>query len=192
MAEKEDRRVLYTKMFLKEALLELMREKPVDRITPTELCRRAGINRNTFYSHFYSVRELLQNVEDEFEDQVIRSLSTKIQTGTVYDLLCEVCETLYKQKALCEILLSEHGDASFLEKVVGMSKSITLAEWQKSGMDLADDTYDMALDFVVEGSLAVLRYWAQNDMKKPPREIAGLIDKMSNGGISVFESYRSQ
>ena len=38
---KTDRRILYTKIFLKEALLELMKEKPVDKITPTELCRKA-------------------------------------------------------------------------------------------------------------------------------------------------------
>jgi predicted transcriptional regulator len=43
-----DRRVLYTKMFLREALFELMREKPIGKITPTELCRKANINRNIF------------------------------------------------------------------------------------------------------------------------------------------------
>ncbi len=187
MEGKEDRRVLYTKMFLKEALLELMREKPIDRITPTELCRRAGINRSTFYAHYYTVRDLLESIEDELEKQFVRSLSANLQSSTVYDLLCEICETIRKQKDLFEILLSEHGDAAFLERVVGMSKSITFAEWKKSGIDLADDSCDMVFEFIVEGSLAVLRHWAQNDMKQSPQEIAKLIERISNGGISAFE-----
>ncbi len=187
MAEKEDRRVLYTKMFLKEALLELMREKPIDRITTTELCRRAGINRSTFYGHYYTVRDLLQSIEDDLEKELIRSLSANLNNSTVHGLLCEMCETLLRQKDLFEILLSDHGDAAFLERVVGMSKSITFAEWQKNGMDLTGDTYDMVFDYVVDGSLAVLRHWAQHDMKQPPQEIAALIDKISNGGLSAFE-----
>ena len=71
---KIDRRVLYTKMFLKESLLELMKEKPIDKITPTELCRHAGINRNTFYKHYYTTRDLLQEIEEEFSAQLVESI----------------------------------------------------------------------------------------------------------------------
>ena len=74
---KTDRRVLYTKMFLKESLLELMKEKPVDKITPTELCRKADINRNTFYAHYYSTRDVLEEIETEFSTQIIESLSNR-------------------------------------------------------------------------------------------------------------------
>ena len=34
-----DRRVKFTKMVLRESLLELMREKPIGEITVTELCK---------------------------------------------------------------------------------------------------------------------------------------------------------
>ena len=48
MSEKKiDRRVRYTKMVLRESLLELMKTKPVVKITTTELCKHADINRNT-------------------------------------------------------------------------------------------------------------------------------------------------
>lgn len=187
MEKKEDRRVLYTKMFLKEALLSLMKEKPVDRITPTELCRTAGINRNTFYSHYYTVRDLLQSVEDDLEGEIIQSLMTKLSKNSVLDLLFEVCETLYKQKELCKILLSDHGDKAFLEKVIGMGKNFIVADWRSRGMDISEDTCDMIFCFVVDGSLSVLRQWAKDDMRQSPREIATLIEKICYGGTSAFE-----
>ena len=68
--QKTDRRVLYTKMFLRESLLALMREMPISKITPTELCRRAGINRNTFYTHYQSAEELLSEIEEELFTKV--------------------------------------------------------------------------------------------------------------------------
>ena len=38
---KSDRRVRYTRMVLKQALLSLMLERPITRITVTEICERA-------------------------------------------------------------------------------------------------------------------------------------------------------
>lgn len=187
MANKDDRRVLYTKMFLREALLTLMKEKPVDRITPTELCRTAGINRNTFYSHYYTVRELLESIEKDLEEQIMKSLSEKMPNGTVFEILNEICEIMLQQKDLCVILLSDNGDSAFLEKAIAIGKNIALSKWHKAGMKLSDETADIVLGFMVAGSLSVMKRWAQSDMRQSPRQIAEMIERISYGGVSAFE-----
>ena len=52
---KQDARVRYTqkvlKEVLKEVLLQLLEQKPVNRITVKEVCERAGLNRTMFYTH---------------------------------------------------------------------------------------------------------------------------------------------
>ncbi len=48
---KQDARVRYTQKVLKEVLLQLLEQKPVNRITVKEVCERAGLNRTTFYTH---------------------------------------------------------------------------------------------------------------------------------------------
>lgn len=58
-----DIRIKRTKKMLENALFELMKDKPVEKITPTELCRKATVNRNTFYSHYSSVTELYESIE---------------------------------------------------------------------------------------------------------------------------------
>ena len=50
--ERSDRRVRYTKTVLKQSLLELMKDRPIGKITVTEICRLADVNRNTFYAHY--------------------------------------------------------------------------------------------------------------------------------------------
>lgn len=52
---KENRRVRYTKMVLRQSLLELLEEKPIEKITVSDLCSRADLNRTTFYL-FYCIR----------------------------------------------------------------------------------------------------------------------------------------
>ena len=52
MAGKSDARVRYTQHALKQALLTLLKEKSVNKITVKEVCELAELNRATFYSHY--------------------------------------------------------------------------------------------------------------------------------------------
>lgn len=67
---KEDRRVKYTKMVLKESFLNLLEKKDISRITVKEICEDADINRATFYTHYTDVYDLQKKIEDEFLDNV--------------------------------------------------------------------------------------------------------------------------
>ena len=56
MAEEQgDRRVRRTKAMLRAALTELLKTKPVNEISVTELTRLADVNRGTFYSHYKDI-----------------------------------------------------------------------------------------------------------------------------------------
>ena len=183
---KTDRRVLYTKMFLKESLLELMKEKPVDKITPTELCRKAEINRNTFYAHYYSTRDVLEEIEAEFSAQIIESLSNQFSAENmdISQMLNEICRIIYEKQDFCKILLSGNGDGTFFERIVMLGKNVIINGWRKGGVTLSDDQMDMFFAYIVNGSIALIRKWAASDMKNTPAEIAALIERATYGGIN--------
>ena len=42
------------------ALISLLKEKPFDYITVSEICSKAGVNRSTFYLHYENTRDLLK------------------------------------------------------------------------------------------------------------------------------------
>ena len=183
---KTDRRVLYTKMFLKESLLELMKEKPVDKITPTELCRKAEINRNTFYAHYYSTRDVLEEIEAEFSDQIIESLSNQFSAESIDipQMLNEICRIIYEKQDFCKILLSGNGDGAFFERIIMLGKNVIINGWRKGGINLSDDQMDMFFAYIVTGSIALIRKWAASDMQQTPAEIAALIERATYGGIN--------
>ena len=54
----------FTKKAIVEAFLELLNEKPLDKITVKEIVDSCEINRNTFYYHFEDIRALLTFVID--------------------------------------------------------------------------------------------------------------------------------
>ena len=65
---KIDRRTLYTRQVIKDALLELLAENPYDKINVTALCKQAEITRATFYLHYGDLNEVLDEVIREALD----------------------------------------------------------------------------------------------------------------------------
>ena len=63
--KKTDRRILKTKRALRESLLYLLKEQPIQKISVSRLCEKSDINRSTFYTYYSSPMNLLESIEDE-------------------------------------------------------------------------------------------------------------------------------
>ena len=80
---KEDLRITKTRKVLFETLVLLMKEKSFEEIKVSDICKKALINRSTFYSHYQDIYALLEEFEDEildmldnaFEDNLTESLN---------------------------------------------------------------------------------------------------------------------
>jgi len=115
---KEDRRVRYTKMVLRESLLALMKQKAISKITPTELCRHADVNRNTFYAHYSSPYDLLIQIESELYEEIRQSIEQSLHAEKISALLIEICQSIMKNGDLCKIMFSDYGDKDFLKRII--------------------------------------------------------------------------
>ena len=66
MTTQENRRSRITRRVFRESLTELMLEKGMQKISVNEICKRADMNRSTFYAHYEDQFDLLREIEDEF------------------------------------------------------------------------------------------------------------------------------
>ncbi|MFI9534781.1 TetR/AcrR family transcriptional regulator [Nocardia fusca] len=72
--EEPDRRVRKTRSALHRALIELMMERPYDRITVSDVIARADVGRSTFYAHYRDKDELLVvSCADHLRAEIARS-----------------------------------------------------------------------------------------------------------------------
>lgn len=66
----EYRSSIRSKAMIKEALLSLMIEKPFEKISITDIVRRADINRGTFYAHYANTSEVLKSISTSVVDEL--------------------------------------------------------------------------------------------------------------------------
>lgn len=70
----DNRSVRFTKARIKTAFFELMQNKNVQKITVSEVVRKADISRATFYLHYSDIFDLLGQIEEDIIAQVLEEI----------------------------------------------------------------------------------------------------------------------
>ena len=66
--KKEYKSAIRSRKMIRIAFMELLKEKPFDKITVTDIVKKADINRSTFYAHYPDVFGLIEEIQNEVLD----------------------------------------------------------------------------------------------------------------------------
>lgn len=142
---KNETKYLNTARMMDEALITLLEKKNYEFITVKEICERAGVNRSTFYLHYETMNDLLEETIDyitakmygEFHDE-LQIDKEKIASAPLENLV------LIKQEYL----------APYLEFVKEHKKVFTVAISQPSALcshQIFDLLYDSVFSPILSG-----------------------------------------
>jgi AcrR family transcriptional regulator len=69
--QKVNSQIIRSKRLLRNALIELLSEKPFKKITITDIALKAGYSRTTFYSHYNYIEDILNEYIDELIENIL-------------------------------------------------------------------------------------------------------------------------
>lgn len=176
MEQKENRRVRLTRKLLTDAFLTMLQEKPVHAVSIRDLCEKAGINRTTFYRHYGSQYDLLNDIADRFLTQIARQLAEADPENreSVQERVTLVFQYLEDNLSLSRLLLNSAADPSFAEKLFALPKIVDLMN--ASLKNCGDPRKKHAVvSFAVHGSYHLLQEWINSEQRLCAAEQAGII-----------------
>lgn len=91
---KEDLRITKTKKLLYETLISLMEEKSFEEIKVSDICKKALINRSTFYSHYSDKYELFMELINTLKLSLFNSLNTNVNNVNTREYFIELISIL--------------------------------------------------------------------------------------------------
>ncbi|MFC4320073.1 TetR/AcrR family transcriptional regulator [Litchfieldia salsa] len=181
---KLDRRKKYTRMVLKDSLIQLLKEKDMSSITVKEICERADINRSTFYSHYADHFDLLDKIEEEIIEEMAGYLSrfTFENEEDELQILERLLDYFASKQEICKTLLSENTDTTFQKKVMIFAHQFFMQNW-KAGNHHDVEISEYLSTFIISGSIHVMKNWLSNGMDKSPKEMAEILTNLINKGL---------
>ena len=66
-----DKRIEKTKHMIKTTMLELMKKKPVNKITVKEICENAYTSRITFYTYYEDKYDLIEDIATDIKSEIL-------------------------------------------------------------------------------------------------------------------------
>ena len=86
------------------ALVSLLKKKPFDYITVSEICEEAGVNRSTFYLHYETIGDLLAETTRYLLDDFLAYFSTDTKAIALNLMDCELSDLIF----ICDKYLSPY------------------------------------------------------------------------------------
>ena len=173
MEKKIDRRILMTKQLLRNALIDLLNEKDIYRISIRELCDRANVNRSTFYKYYGSQFDLMS----EMENEAFIAISSKIDTSDVQKCVTSILVYLEQNIEFSRLLLNSTADHTFLQKL--FSESSVKDTIMKALLEtFTEPILEYMYQFIVSGCCQMVRTWVNKDVREPVAIIVELFCRL--------------
>ncbi len=171
-----DARARYTREIIRQRFLELLKEKPVAKITVTELCGACQINRATFYRHYQDIYDLLE----QSEQKLFMDLKTLLENERYTNLpafFVQLLSFLKAGKGDWLILGSENGDPKLFSQLSAQVYQQLYPKFRLSLAGLEESEQKMLYHFLVQGSGSVMHDWVGNGMQEPVEEVADFMNR---------------
>ena len=173
-----DLRVKKTKRAIRSAFYELIKEKPLEKITVTEIAARAEINKTTFYAHYETVYDLVDQLEQEAVSEVIGQLNTAQALLSAPRAFVKEMYTLLSKNQLCTQFFSAPAMAQFTAHL----RNAILEKVKQDGIDSTQyENIGAVLVFIFNG-IAGLQTAAPELAEAQLDTIAAFVE----GGVRVL------
>ena len=196
----EDRRTAYSKKVIRESLLELMRDQPLNKIKVKELCGRADVNRSTFYAYYEDIYGLHRTILKEYfrcQHRIIaegerifgsRPDITDLSVADFCDFYFYYFTMVSENRKLFRYVFNQYTDASIHVNMRKLFYRELVKLLPEETPEKIRSAFFASFIFASGGVTFLLMEWLNNGCRMPVETLAKRAAYFSNG---VFNGYRA-
>lgn len=186
---KPESKYLNTARLMDEALISVLDKKDFEYITVKEVCKKAGVNRSTFYLHYEGMRDLLDETAQYLNDLFLEHMAkSDVKTDIIENIpssplnelrlitpkyVLPYLDFIYEHKKLFITSVKVSGLLKLDKAYDALYKQVLEPILIRFNVEEVDRGY--VIDFYVNGLIAIVTRWIKREFKEPLEKIADLI-----------------
>lgn len=197
---KNESKYFNTAILFDEALIYLLEKKDIDYITIKEICNKAGVNRSTFYLHYESINDLVEETMEyinkkflDYFNENSKEFIDKIKILSLEDL------KLIEKKYLTPYLTFIKDNKKIVRASFNNPKGMKVSDKYKylkkyvlnpilDRFNVIEEERNYLITFYINGIMAIIKEWINNDCKDSISDIEDIIIKCINHSPKKTES----
>ena len=182
--ESQDLRVRRTRKWLQEALLSLMLEKPMSKISIAEITDRAQVSRPTFYLHYRYKEEVLEDYLDSMYRNFMIDMNPHLDSIIQGKMAIKFFEQIGDQAVFLKSLINSEVSSLVMNKLHKYCYDVIKQSLKQAPyMSIDDTTWDFVIASIAGSVYAMSIQWLQTDMASSPKEMGELTMRLIRPGI---------
>ena len=173
---KKDLRIIKTKASLQNALVQLLQEKSLDKISISELCKLANVNRGTFYLHYQDVAELFEQYFEDITEDLRKAyyepyLLTDYKIENLKSEMVRIFHHVEKYKMFYKIVFNRKTPMMYFYRLF----EIIRVYLHDSTSTIIEENIDYVSSYQANAIIGLIIQWIQSDFDKTPEELSILL-----------------
>ncbi len=178
----ESRRIKMTKKMIQTSLLELLEQKHMSKISVSDICKHADVNRSTFYAHYPDTESVLKEIESDILEH-IANISVPDNTKSEYpimNLLIRFFDYVKENAFPFHVLLLKCNTSDFNERLV----TAVMKNCLKDIFSDEDTVAKYEYVFCSSGVISSLKLWIEQSFPISSMDFAKIVISMSSRAIA--------
>ena len=182
--QSNDPRAIRTREAMLLAFRELLKTKPFQKISVTEIAERAGFARHTFYNHYETKGDILNHLVDGMFDK----LSADLDNWNFYDskggedirMVRSFFQVWRDNPEIADILKQVDIDAVLIGRLTNQFTKFYDKQVNPRIPEARIALGKYVISFNAYALLSILKPWLQDNMKYSPQIMAELVIQLSS------------
>ncbi len=182
-----DERYSFAEDAISDAFLLLLKEKDMDKITVSDVIKKAGIVRSTFYNHYENIPALVEAAEDKTIRDIfnlMESFHPENDRDKCESYFLAICDYTKKNPFLANLLQSPRGDAFFEKGIMMFHQYVTNVSQSNDGT--GNDAFSFYIAGAIGSTIGILHKWIAENFRSDPRDIAEIMSRIFMSGILPY------
>ena len=185
---KPNRQVQRTRSWIFEAVMLLMDEKPYDKITVSDITKKAGVARQTFYRNYNDKDDVVfEYIARIFSAESFALEKDKKDDRNIIVLMIDYAYMANNKETLKKIL----SVADIENRVINEGQKFPMSLIEHYRKALSAEEYlicRIKLCYQITGCLRVLFDWFINDMPMPVKNIVSMLNAMNIPKTALYRN----
>lgn len=160
-------------------LIEFLQTKELSQISVSDICKRASLNRSTFYANYVDIYELADTIREKLEAQVAELYKEEITKGFNSNNYL----VLFQHIAQNQIFYRTYFKLGYDEKY-----KILTYDYQLAQKHFDDCHIEYHMEFFKSGLTRIIKLWLQYGCKETPEEMFEVIKSEYRGREEFFSA----
>lgn len=169
-----------------DAFFELLKTKGIEKITVSDVIKKAGVVRSTFYNHYENIPALISAIEDKtIEDifSLMESFRPQNDYDVCYSYFLVLCNYTQNNSFLSELLGSPRCDEFFEKSMTMFHRYVRQVMKEKIPVSHTKEEISYAVAAVIGATVGILHKWTREKCVVPAETIADTLAKIFITGI---------